>query len=109
MLTLGDKGKIGMFECARRDPNVSIAETMGALVKLVGMGAHIYCTKLGDLGANKVPISGVALSEVNAATIREAAKITNLVAVEVELSLWCTDALENGVTGLRGIEYPMIA
>ncbi len=38
-----------------------------------------------------------ALSEVIAATIREAAKITKIVAVEVELSLWSREPLTNGI------------
>lgn len=41
--------------------------------------------------------SGVSISECNAASIREAAKVTKLQAVEVELSLFNTTPLENGV------------
>lgn len=68
---LGGRGKIDMFECARRDPKVPLEETLGALAELVEEGK----------------IGGVALSEVSANSIREAAKVTNIVAVEVELSL----------------------
>ena len=50
---LGPKGQIDMFECARRDPNVPLAETMGALQECVDEGL----------------IGGVALSEVSAKTI----------------------------------------
>lgn len=42
-------------------------------------------------------IGGIALSEVSAATIRRAAKVVKIEAVEVELSLWSIDPLENGV------------
>ena len=42
-------------------------------------------------------IGGIALSEVNANTIREAAKCSKIVGVEVELSLWTTDPLHNGI------------
>jgi pyridoxine 4-dehydrogenase len=69
---LGPRGKIDMFECARRDPNVPLQENLGALAELV----------------KEDKIGGVALSEVNAGTIREAAKITKIVAVEIELSLF---------------------
>ena len=78
---LGPRGRIDMFECARRDPDVPLEQTLGALAELV---------KEGKIG-------GVALSEVRADTIREAAKITKIVAVEVELSLWQTEPLTNGI------------
>jgi diketogulonate reductase-like aldo/keto reductase len=42
-------------------------------------------------------IDGIALSEVSAATIERAVKLTKIVAVEVELSLWSLDILSNGV------------
>lgn len=78
---LGGKGKIDMFECARRDVDTPLEQTLGTLAELV---------KEGKIG-------GVALSEVNANTIREAAKITKIAAVEVELSLYSTDPLHNGI------------
>lgn len=42
-------------------------------------------------------IGGISLSEVSAATVDKAAKLTKIEAVEVELSLWSTDILSNGV------------
>ena len=80
--TLDGKGKIDMFECARRDPDTPLEVTLTTLEELV---------KEGKIG-------GVALSEVNANTIRAAAKITRIVAVEIEISLFCTDPLSNGIT-----------
>lgn len=92
--TLGPKGKIDMYECARRDPDTPLEQTLTALADLV---------KEGKIG-------GVALSEVNAKTIREAAKITKIVAVEVELSLWCTDPLTNGIAAACAeLDIPIIA
>jgi pyridoxine 4-dehydrogenase len=41
-------------------------------------------------------IGGIALSEVSAATIERAVKVTKIVAVEVELSLWALDVFSNG-------------
>lgn len=73
--------KVNMFECARRDPETPLEETFGVLNEYIEDG------KLG----------GVSLSEVSAATIHEAASITKILAVEVELSLWSTDPLENGI------------
>ncbi|KAI1493184.1 NADP-dependent oxidoreductase domain-containing protein [Biscogniauxia mediterranea] len=42
-------------------------------------------------------IGGVSLTEVNANTIRQAVKICKIVAVEVEISLFKTEPLTNGV------------
>ncbi|KAF2816387.1 Aldo/keto reductase [Mytilinidion resinicola] len=78
---LGGKGKIDMYECGRRDTRVPMETTLNTLKELVEEG------KIGS----------VALTEVNATTIREAAKIVNISAVEIELSLWNTDPLRNGV------------
>ena len=92
--TLGPKGKIDMFECARRDRNVPLKDTLGELAKLVNEGK----------------IGGVALSEVNADTIREAASVTKIVAVEIELSLWSTEPLTNGVAAACAeLQIPIIA
>ena len=91
---LGERGRIDMFECARRDPNVPLEQTLRALEEFVTEGK----------------IGGVALSEVSANTIREAAKITKIVAVEVELSLWCTEPLTNGITeACAELKIPILA
>ncbi|KAL4930414.1 aldo/keto reductase family protein [Aspergillus undulatus] len=78
---LKGRKKIDQFEFARRDQNVSMAETFGV------MNEYVEAGKIG----------GVALSEVRAETIHEAVKHTKVVAVEVELSMFTLDALENGV------------
>lgn len=91
---LGGTKRIDQFECARRDPDVPVAQTIGALKELVEEGK----------------IGGVALSEVSAATIREAAGITKIVAVEVELSLFSTEPLTNGVAeACAELGIPIIA
>ena len=91
---LGPKGKIDMFECARKDPKTPIEVTMRALEELV---------KEGKIG-------GIALSEVNANTIRQAAKVTKIAAVEIELSLFSTDALTNGVAeACAELDIPILA
>lgn len=73
--------KIDVFEPARRDAKVPLEETLGAFEEL---------RKEGKIG-------GVALSEVNANSIREAARITKIQSVEIELSLWATEPLTNGI------------
>ena len=91
---LGGTAKIDMFECGRRDPNTPLEVTLATLEELVQEGK----------------IAGVALSEVNADTIRAAAKITKIVAVEIEISLFCTDALTNGITkACAELNIPIIA
>jgi len=78
---LDGKKKVDLFEMARVDPKLPIeqaVETLGTLVK-------------------EGKIGGISLSEVKAETIRRAAKVHKISAVEVELSLWSTDVLHNGV------------
>ena len=74
--------KVDVFECARVDPDVPVETTLKFI---------------DEEYVKKGLIGGIALSEVAAATIRRAAKVTKIVAVENELSLWTTDALENVV------------
>ena len=72
---------IDIFECARVDHNVPIEDTISALAKLKSEGK----------------IGGIGLSEVKASTIERAAKVAEIAAAEVELSLWAADILTNGV------------
>jgi pyridoxine 4-dehydrogenase len=78
---LDGKKSLDLFECARVDRSVPIETSIGAINEYV---------KAGKIG-------GISLSEVGAETIRRAAKVAKISAVEVELSLWSTDILENGV------------
>lgn len=78
---LDGKKKIDIFECARVDPTVPIEATIGTLAKLVQEGK----------------IGGIGLSECNAQTIKRAVKVHPITSVEVELSLWETNCLKNGV------------
>lgn len=73
--------KIDIFECARVDANTPIEDSMRVLAKLVGEGK----------------IGGIGLSEVKADTIRRAHAIHPIAMVEVELSLWTTNILHNGI------------
>ena len=91
---LGPVGKIDIFECARRDPKVPLETTLNTLAQLVNEGK----------------IGGVGLSEVSAATIRQAAQVTKIVAVEIELSLWCTEPLTNGIAAAcKELDIPIVA
>ena len=91
---LGPRGVISQFEFARKDPNTEIEVTMEAFKEQIRAG-HI---------------AEVAMSEVNAETIRRAAKVTKIGGVEVELSLWRTDPLTNGVAeACAELGIPIIA
>lgn len=72
---------IDVFEMGRVDPTVPIEESVGTLAELVKEG------KIGSVG----------LSEVGEKSIRAAAKVTRIAAVEIELSLFTTDSLRNGI------------
>jgi pyridoxine 4-dehydrogenase len=73
--------KMDLVQCGRVDPNVPIEISVGAIAKHVASGE----------------IGGVSLSEVSAASIRRAAAVTTISAVEVEFSLFATDIKTNGV------------
>jgi pyridoxine 4-dehydrogenase len=91
---IGGKGRINQFEPARKDKNVDIETTIAALKEQVDAGN----------------IGGISLSEVSAATIRRAAKVAKIESVEVELSLWCTEPLENGVAkACAELDIPILA
>lgn len=79
---LKGRKKIDLFEFGRRDPNVPMEVTFGIIEK-----EYIQTGKLG----------GISLSEVSAETIHEAVKHTKVAAVEVELSMFATDILHNGI------------
>ncbi|KAJ5379198.1 hypothetical protein N7509_012317 [Penicillium cosmopolitanum] len=91
---LDGKKKIDIFECARQDPNFPVEHTVEVLAQYV---------KEGKIG-------GIGLSEVDAETIRRAHKVHPIAAVEVEMSLWTTDILENGIAqACAELNIPVIA
>lgn len=69
---LDGKKTLDLWEAARVDPATPVEITMREAEKFV---------KSGKLG-------GISLSECSAATIRRAAAVTKIEAVEVEFSLW---------------------
>lgn len=85
---------LDLFECARVDKARPIEETISVLAE---------CVKAGKLG-------GISLSEVRAETIRRAAKVHKISAVEVEFSLWATEILENGIAeACAELDIPIVA
>ncbi|WPG99229.1 pyridoxal reductase [Acrodontium crateriforme] len=91
---LGDKKKLDLWESARVDPKTPIEVTMRTAKEFIDAG------KLG----------GISLSECSADTIRRAAKVVKISAVEVEFSLWSTEILDNGVAqACKELNIPIIA
>lgn len=91
---LGPRAHIHMFECARRDTKVPLETQMTTLKTMVNEG------KIGS----------IALSEVNANTIREASELVKISAVEVELSVWNTGPLKNGIAeACAQLDIPILA
>ncbi|KAJ8103838.1 NADP-dependent oxidoreductase domain-containing protein [Lipomyces tetrasporus] len=78
---LGGAKKLDVFECARVDKNVPIETTISALAEMVKEGL----------------IGGISLSEVGVESIKRAANVHPIAAVEVEYSLWSLEAYELGV------------
>src|SRR5256885_3881366 len=72
---------IDLYYQHRVDPNVPIEETVGAMAELVAAG------KVRTLG----------LSEAGADTLRRAAKVHPIAALQSEYSLWTRDVETNGV------------
>jgi len=72
---------IDLYYQHRVDPNVPIEETIGALKELVAAGK----------------IRSIGLSEANPETIRRAAKVHPVAALQSEYSLWTRDVEANGV------------
>ncbi|KAJ1334153.1 pyridoxine 4-dehydrogenase [Microdochium nivale] len=77
--------KVDIFEFARRDQKVPMEESFRVVQE-----EYIKTGKVG----------GISLSEVRLDTIKEAVKHTKVVAVEVELSLFSTDILTNGIAAI---------
>lgn len=91
---LNGRKKLDIFEAARRDPKVDMEETFGVMQEYIDKGL----------------LGGISLSEVSAETIHKAVKITKVVCVEVELSLFATEVLDNGVAAAcKEYGIPLIA
>ncbi|KAM5351614.1 hypothetical protein ACJ41O_004337 [Fusarium nematophilum] len=92
---VGPTGRIHQFEAARKDPNADYeGETLAAIDEFV---------KDGKVG-------GISCSEVNANTLRSAAKKFKITALEIELSLFTTEPLTNGLLeACAELDIPVLA
>jgi len=85
-------GYIDLYYQHRVDPNVPIEETVGAMVELVQAGKVRY----------------LGLSEAAPATIRRAAKIHPISALQTEYSLWCRDVEVEILATCRELEIGFV-
>lgn len=89
----GSRPKL-IFEAARVDPNVPYQDTISYIKKYVDNGT----------------IDGISLSEVGINSIEKATKIAPISCVELELSLFSQDLIENGILAfLSDKQIPIIA
>lgn len=84
---------IDLYTPARVDPNVPIEETIGALADLVQKGLIRY----------------IGLSEASAATIRRAAAVHPIAALQIEYSLWSRDIEAAVLPTLRELGIGLVA
>jgi aryl-alcohol dehydrogenase-like predicted oxidoreductase len=84
---------IDLYTPARVDPNVPIEDTIGALSDLVKQGLVRY----------------VGLSEASAATIRKAAAVHPITALQIEYSLWTRDIEAEVLPTIRELGIGLVA
>ncbi|GAM86996.1 hypothetical protein ANO11243_050170 [Dothideomycetidae sp. 11243] len=91
---LGGTKSIDLYGPGRVDPNVAIEHTVREVARLVAQGL----------------VKGIVLSEVSAATIRRAAAVHSIAAVETEVSLWAREVFDNGVASTcKELGIPILA
>lgn len=91
---IGGLYRIDVFEPARLDPDVPVEETIGAVAEYVAAGK----------------VGGVGISECSAKSLRRAVAVTPIAMVEMELSLFETGVLHDGVAEVcREFGIPIVA
>ena len=84
---------IDLYTIARVDPKVPIEDTVGALSDLVAKGVVRY----------------IGLSEASAATIRKAAAVHPVTALQIEYSLWSRDIEAEVLPTIRSLGIGLVA
>jgi len=84
---------IDLYTTARVDPNVPIEETVGALAELVAKGIVRY----------------IGLSEASAESIRKAAAVHPITALQIEYSLWTRDIEAEVLPTIRELGIGLVA
>src|SRR5699024_719305 len=84
---------IDLYTPARVDPDVPIEETIGALAELVEEGLIRY----------------IGLSEASASSIRKAADVHPITALQIEYSLWTRDIEAEVLPTIRELDIGLVA
>jgi aryl-alcohol dehydrogenase-like predicted oxidoreductase len=84
---------IDLYTLARVDPNIPIEETVGALAELVAKGIVKY----------------IGLSETSANSIRKAATVHTITALQIEYSLWTRDIEAEVLPTIRELGIGLVA
>ena len=84
---------IDLYTLARVDPNIPIEETVGALSELVTKGIVKY----------------IGLSEASANSIRKAAAVQTITALQIEYSLWTRDIEAEVLPAIRELNIGLVA
>lgn len=84
---------IDLYTPARVDPNVPVEDTIGALADLVKKGVIRY----------------IGLSEASAESIRKAAAIHPITALQIEYSLWSRDIENEVLPAIREFDIGLVA
>lgn len=84
---------IDLYTLARVDPNIPIEETIGALSELIEKGVIKY----------------IGLSEASASTIRKAAAVHPITALQIEYSLWTRDVEVEVLPTIRELGIGLVA
>ena len=84
---------IDLYTLGRVDPNVPVEESVGALAELVTSGVVRY----------------IGLSEASAASIRKAAAVHPITALQIEYSLWTRDVEAEVLPTLRELGIGLVA
>ncbi|KIO25255.1 hypothetical protein M407DRAFT_210759 [Tulasnella calospora MUT 4182] len=91
---LGGKKRMDLFECARVDQKVPIEQVMQSLKGLVAEGKFDH----------------IGVSEISAATLKRAASVAELAAVEIEVSPWSYEEETQKVLATAAdLKIPIIA
>lgn len=84
---------IDLYTLARVDPNIPIEETVGALSELVEKGV----------------VKHIGLSEASANSIRKAASVYTITALQIEYSLWTRDIEAEVLPAIRELGIGLVA
>lgn len=84
---------IDLYTIARIDPNIPVEETVGALAELVTKGIVKY----------------IGLSEASAQSIRKAASVHTITALQIEYSLWTRDIEAEVLPTIRELGIGLVA